>query len=158
MIDFNEAIQVVLENEGDTGQVTVDSGGLTKYGISQNAYPRLDIRHLTLEDAKRIYYEDYFKKVGIDEIEDQTIATKILDMVVNLGPNRAIKIVQKACGVECDGKLGPKTLAAINSIESHYLHNQLKQHQKNFYKNLVGKNPKKYRQYIAGWLSRADRC
>lgn len=36
-----------------------DPGGKTKYGISQKAYPALNIKALTLNEVKKIYFRDY---------------------------------------------------------------------------------------------------
>ena len=56
---FTQCLQFVLAHEG-MGRVNRDSGGVTKWGISQKAYPELDIVSLTLEDATEIYFRDYF--------------------------------------------------------------------------------------------------
>ena len=39
-----------------------DQGGLTKYGISQAAYPGVDIENMTADTAKGIYGTDYWLK------------------------------------------------------------------------------------------------
>jgi hypothetical protein len=37
---------------------------LTKYGISQRAYPDLDIRSLSPAQARELYHRDYWPKAG----------------------------------------------------------------------------------------------
>ena len=55
---FEKAFEYVIANEGGYVFDKNDPGGATKYGISQKAYHTLNIRALTLDDAKKIYYCD----------------------------------------------------------------------------------------------------
>jgi len=50
MADFKKAIEFVLRHEDAklSGAVTHDSGGTTKFGISQKAHPNIDIKDLSL--------------------------------------------------------------------------------------------------------------
>lgn len=66
MTDFEKAMEFVLKWEGG---LTTDTGGLTKYGISQKAYPDADIAGLTLDGAKHIYKRDYWDALECDEKE-----------------------------------------------------------------------------------------
>lgn len=67
-----------------------DPGGETKYGISKRAYPRLDIKNLTLEDASAIYKRDYWNAAGCDDLDD-SLALVVFDTAVNCGVGRAKK-------------------------------------------------------------------
>jgi lysozyme family protein len=82
--NFDKALDFVLKWEGADGQVTVDTGGTTKYGISSRAYPTLDIPNLTLEQAKLIYRQDYW-----DEAQCNSVSWPwdiiLLDTSVNVG-------------------------------------------------------------------------
>ena len=57
MANFSKAIVKTLAKEG--GAIFTDdpndAGGATKYGISQRAYPNVDIRNLTEQQAREIY-------------------------------------------------------------------------------------------------------
>ena len=57
---FDRALAAVLDWEGAVTNDAADPGGLTKYGISQRAYPSLDIASLTVEQAAVIYHQDYW--------------------------------------------------------------------------------------------------
>lgn len=57
---FNEALDFTLSWEGEYVFNPQDPGGETKYGISKRSYPLLDIFNLTLEQARNIYYNDYW--------------------------------------------------------------------------------------------------
>ena len=68
--DFEKCMKFVLEQECrhlkdgslDDGYINDpnDPGGETKYGISQRAYPKEDIKNLTLPRALELYYNDYW--------------------------------------------------------------------------------------------------
>lgn len=63
---FQPALNIVLAFEGGLVNDPADPGGITKFGISQRAYPTLDIANLTLEDASVIYQRDYWEPLGLD--------------------------------------------------------------------------------------------
>ena len=114
-MSFESAVELILEYEGELSNNPHDPGGLTKYGISQRAYPDLDIIDLTVEDAKAIYKRDYWDTIYGDLLPEG-ISTLVFDSAVNQGPLRAIMLMQKALGVEADGIIGPRTLAAASRV------------------------------------------
>lgn len=111
MANFDIAVGQVLENEGGYVNNPNDPGGETKYGITKRQYPDLDLKNLALDQAKEIYRRNYWH---FDNIQDQLIANKLLDMCVNMGVGTAIRLVQTAVQVAADGKYGTQTEAAIN--------------------------------------------
>lgn len=119
-MDFDLAFKTVIGHEGGYSNHSQDPGGETKYGISKRAYPRVDIRNLTLDQAKAIYLRDYWNKLHLEEMPD-CIRFDLFDAAVNSGVVTAIKFLQKACEVTADGKIGPKTLAAVNAISAEDL-------------------------------------
>lgn len=99
--EFLRCVQFVLEQECrrrkdgtlDDGYVNDpnDPGGETKYGISKKAYPQLDIKNLTLEDALALYYRDYWylaKSCGFP------LDVCALDCAVNEGTKIAQQFLQ----------------------------------------------------------------
>ena len=168
MANFDEAITFVLRNEDPhlRGVVTEDSGGRTRFGIAERFHPELGEEFYTgssdvaLEVAREIYRNEYWREVHGDEIADQRIATKLLDMAVNIGVRqavvlcrRALNAVQERCAVE-DGVCGPQTLAAINSIDAGLLLASLCDACAAFYQHLAAVRPEAQR-YLHGWLNRA---
>jgi lysozyme family protein len=109
--DWEKAIEFVLEMEGGYTLDADDPGGETKYGISKKAYPNLDIKTLTITEAKTIYENDYWKPCKCDELPT-SFAISVFDTAVNQGVYTAIKLLQKTLGVKDDGIIGPVTIAA----------------------------------------------
>jgi lysozyme family protein len=157
MAQFEQAIPFVLRWEGGE---TVDSGGYTKFGISQNAYPNLNIAALTIEDAKAIYRRDYWNKILGDQIRHQENALALFDYAVNAGPGRAVQDAQRVlnargASLAVDGGMGPKTLAAINQRGPAFA-GDLTRARMGFYNRLVQMDPAKYGIYLKGWMRRAN--
>ncbi len=87
---FNEAIERVLKHEGGYVNDPTDKGGETNYGISKRAYPDLDIKNLTKEDAKKIYYQDYWLKSYADQLPID-VRYIHFDTAINMGLKRVLK-------------------------------------------------------------------
>jgi len=152
MADFRKALEITLKHEGGE---TVDTGGYTKWGISQKAYPNLDIKNMTRAQMEAIYKRDYWDKVLGDQIKDQASAAVLFDYAVNAGVTAATKAAQRILGVGVDGVAGPKTLAAINKMGPNFASLLTKQRMQ-FYTRLAESNPAKYGIYLKGWLKRAQ--
>lgn len=106
---FARAVSHVLKMEGGLVDNPSDPGGLTNFGISQRAYPQMDIRNLTQSQAAQIYHEDYWEKIHGDELPDP-VAFALLDYAVNSGVGAAIRGLQRAIGAPVDGIMGPDTI------------------------------------------------
>lgn len=111
---WDKAIDLLLMNEGGYVNDPNDLGGETKWGISKRAYPDLDIPNLTLDDAKAIYYRDYWRKCKCDKLPD-ALSVAVLDYAVNSGVKRAIKHLQEVLEVPADGIIGNQTIGACSS-------------------------------------------
>ena len=111
MGDFQHCIDRILAEEGGQSNHPADPGGLTKFGISQRAYPTLDIAHLTLADAEALYRRDYWQPIQGDQLPPG-LDLLMLDCAVNQGIVTAIKLLQQSLQIRDDGLLGPKTLTA----------------------------------------------
>lgn len=120
MADYQRAIVKTLAHEGGAKYTDdpADRGGATKYGISQRAYPNLDIRNLTEEQAREIYKRDYWDRVLGDEIKSQMVAESLFDTSVNMGVRTASRLAQVALGIDpADGIIGSHSLAKINETD-----------------------------------------
>jgi lysozyme family protein len=135
MNNFDYAIAKVLENEGSYSFNPSDPGGETYCGISRVSWPNwsgwaiIDTykddssfpKNLTavsgLSDLVKSFYRTNFWH--FDGIENPDVAEKVLDIWVNLPPERAAKVTQAALrsieyNVSVDGQYGPATESAIN--------------------------------------------
>lgn len=112
--DFEHAFAVVVSAEGGYVNDPDDPGGETKFGISKRSYPDVDIRNLTIAQAKEIYRRDFWDRCQCDLLP-KPMNLLVFDAAVNQGVDTAIKLLQKAVGVAQDGKLGQATLAAVSN-------------------------------------------
>jgi lysozyme family protein len=156
--NFTLAVDYAIYNEtggrGDGG-LTKDSGGLTKWGISQAAYPLLDIKSLTRDDAVVIYKRDYWL---FENIASDRTATKLFDLYVNM-MHGGIKCVQWALGhlmagpIVADGVWGPKTEECVNAADETRFIDELKLRLVKFRYDHVVANPTDA-IYLLGWWRR----
>lgn len=148
--DFLKAVDLIFKHEGGLVDHPADPGGLTKYGISQRAYPDVDIRNLTKPGAASIYYRDYWLKVKGDSLP-YGVALQIFDMAVNAGVRRAVRMAQSVSGAKIDGIMGPKTLDAILAKPRHYFVDEYKDARLDYYRRLDG-----YKHFGKGWERRIN--
>ena len=92
MKDFNKALKFVLKWEGGYSNDPRDPGGETNFGISKRSYPNEDIKNMTLDRAKEIYYQNYWLKAGCDDLP-YPFNIVVFDTAVNMGRSRAIKFI-----------------------------------------------------------------
>lgn len=153
MSDFALAVAETLKWEGGYVSDPNDPGGETNFGISKRDHPDLDIKNLTVDQAKTVYRDGYWKNL-YSQIESQAVAFKLFDSGVNLGVGTAVKLLQEALGVPVDGSFGPNTLFATNEQGESILvpyKAKLVEH----YQNLVVRNPN-LGKFLNGWLRRAN--
>ena len=158
---FEKAFEYVIQNEGGYVFDKNDPGGETKFGITKKSYPALNIRDLTLEDAKKIYYRDYWIKGRFEEISSDLVATQVLDFSINLGIRAAVRVLQRALrsvgiNVQEDGLMGPQTLFAASNSEPSCLLAAIKSEAAGYYRQIAAKNPSQ-QKFLKGWLNRAYR-
>ncbi len=153
---FDILVKKVLKHEGGYVNDPSDPGGETKYGISKRAFPNLDIKNLTEEQAILIYYDEYWLDAKVDKLPDE-LHEIYFDMVVNMGKSRAIKILQESCNhkakkqlLKVDGRIGPKTIGASKKVEQ----TRVQSFRVKYYANLVERKPT-LMKYWYGWYKRA---
>jgi lysozyme family protein len=151
MQNFPDCIAHVLAAEGGLVNNPKDPGGVTKFGISQRSYPALDIRALSLDEAKAIYQRDYWDKVQ-GEALPAGLDLLLLDHAVNAGPARAVRLLQHLVGVPEDGLMGPVTLAGVAIADPQDLIARYSELRLDFYRDLPT-----WRHFGAGWSRRVHR-
>ncbi|MGD8172156.1 glycoside hydrolase family 108 protein [Vibrio sp. TRT 21S02] len=156
--EFCHSVLFILTVEGglrdDGGYVNdpADTGGETKFGISKRAYPDVDIKNLTIDDAVAIYYKDYWLKAKCEEWAGP-ISLIQFDSAVQHGPIKAIKLLQEISGVHDDGIVGPATRKAVQSHDVEYLSSRYLLRRGRYYARILKKNPSQGR-FIEGWYNR----
>lgn len=127
---FDEAFDRLIGHEAgftkdphDDGNWTGGREGVgelkgTKYGIAANTYPDLDIEHLTLDQAKAIYYRDWWLKAG-GGLLSPALMYQLWVFAVNAGMSTAKRHLQKAIGASEDGVIGPLTVARIKTLDEN---------------------------------------
>ncbi len=152
MQTFPDCIAHVLAAEGGLVNDPKDPGGVTKFGISQRSYPALNIRALTLDEAKAIYQRDYWAPIQ-GEALPAGLDLLVLDHAVNAGPARAVRLLQHLVGVPEDGLMGPVTLAGVASADPQDLIARYSELRLDFYRDLPT-----WRHFGAGWSRRVQRA
>ena len=151
----------MLKNEGGYVNDPADPGKETKYGISKRSYPNLNIRQLSLKDAEKIYFCDYWLKGKFEQIPDENVATQLFDLSVNLGIRATTIVLQRALrsvgiNVQVDGLLGSHTLSGVFFSEPSILLAAIKSEAAGYYRLIAAKNPQQ-QKFLQGWLNRAYR-
>ena len=127
-----KALKAVLKHEGGFTDDERDPGnrlpdgrkGSTMLGVTQMNWENYvghpvthdDMKALTPELVAPFYKAKYWDKVKGDDLPSG-VDYVVFDAAVNSGPGRAAKWLQACVGVEQDGGIGPKTLAAVKAFE-----------------------------------------
>lgn len=146
----------IIEREGrkDTNNPN-DSGGRTKYGISERANPEAwKNGPPTLEQAKEIFLHKYLVTPRIHLVTPDYLRDQVADWAVTSGPFIPIQNLQRILKVEDDGHMGPLTLAALTERKGDDVNNRLVDSHVLMIGRLVQKRPKDL-EFLFGWLRRA---
>jgi len=119
-MNFEQAFEELILNEGGYSNHQKDPGGKTMYGVTEAVAREVgyrgDMKDLPLELSKRIAKERYWTPAGCEDWP-AAIRFDVFDVAYNSGVRTAIKMVQKAAFAEADGSIGPKTKMAVASTE-----------------------------------------
>lgn len=153
--NFKRSLAAVLQSEGGNDDDPADHGGRTSRGITQREYDAWrrekglmpqDVWKADDQDVAMIYHDEYWRPecdelpTGIDYL--------VFDMKVNAGPHQAIVLLQRALGVNPDGRFGPVSRQAARNSDPIGLVEKYSIAKVNFYRSLH--QPK----FLRGWLNR----
>lgn len=198
MSNFDTTWPVILEHEvgpyresGGLVDHPDDPGGITKWGISLRWLRTVgdldgdgfldgdldqdgdvdadDIRMMTDEQAKTFYRQHWWDKYRYHVINHQRLATKAVDLSINMGAKQAHTIIQRslrATGVciAVDGIFGPKSFSAINRAAPNELLPAIREGAAGFYRALIlrnaalrkrGHDVPDFSKFRTGWMNRA---
>lgn len=148
--NFLKAVELIFKHEGGLVDHPSDPGGLTNFGISQRAYPDLNIRGLSKPGAAAIYHRDYWLKIKGDDLPG-AVALSVFDMAVNSGVIRSIKIMQRCLGLKEDGIIGPKTMEAVLATPRYTMIEKYRKERQKYYESLAG-----FKTFGKGWTRRTN--
>ena len=154
----------ILSWEGGFSDDPRDKGGATMKGITLATYKALvradnnrdgkidakDLRLLTEKQWDAVYKVNFWNKWKADEIKSQAIANLLVDWYWNSG-RYGITNAQIALGVQPDGIVGARTLAAINNYPNEKeLFAKLWKARANYYKR------QNQPAFYNGWMNRLN--
>lgn len=152
---FADAFQWILKAEGGARLVN-DSGGLTRFGISQRSWPDEDIENLTQERAEQIYFDGYWRPIRASALPP-ALALCLFDTAVNMGTKVAVQILQTVLRVPADGICGPETVSAAKVyLPRTELVAQFLRLRASWYRDLAARS-EKHAKYLYGWEMRVFR-
>ena len=162
---FDTALAHVLEMEGGYTNDPSDPGGPTNFGITLADYANFSktavtpvnrepliyaLQHITLDDVRAIYLNDYWTPSGCPELPPP-LAFFHFDTAVNMGIGTAIRMLQTALDCHIDGDLGPKTQATAAVSDPSKTLAAYADLRRRRYRSLTG-----FPRFGRGWLTRVD--
>lgn len=170
---FNEAIKHLIQAEGGFVNHPNDPGGATKYGITLNTLrdyrnnPSLDAKDvelLNLDEAKEIYFERYYKPLGLNECTNRIACIILLDQAVNRGLSACIHDLHQIFGYKINPSF-PRAVDVLNFYEEEFdklpmlnisfAIDFLIRSQSEYLR--IAKNNQKLAIFLNGWMNRTHR-
>lgn len=176
MKTIDEMIADILRREGGYNDVHGDLGGATKLGISlryakgigldldhDGDVDKDDIRMVTPEIAAQHYKDDFFLHPRISRLPE-TIQPLVFDAAVNMGPPRAIALVQHVVNLagfgpmEEDGVIGPGTRRAAELAQAAmgpFFNNAIVCEREAYHRKRAAEDPTQ-EKFLHGWINRSE--
>jgi lysozyme family protein len=174
-------VPLIIKWEGGLSKDRTDRAVLNPIDASVEYHTNKGIRYSTfyqwvIDTRQNLTYQDFLKmpqdiwhkifktlywdEMRGDEINSQNVANMLVDFAWGSGPGSAGRAVQQVLNVEfgkglvVDGKIGPKTLAAINSV-GEKLTLPLYKKRLEFLHAIVKRDPTQKR-FWDGWINRVE--
>jgi len=133
MQDIDRLIDEVIEREGGYSDHPADTGGATRYGITERVARahgyQGDMRRLPRERAAAIYRRAYWERPGYAAVAERApvLAAELFDTGINMGTGTASGFLQRALNalnreardyadLVIDRDIGTVTLAALDAF------------------------------------------
>ena len=122
--NFKRVMPHVFRHEGGYADHPSDPGGATNLGITLatlsawrgRRVTKAEVRRLSKAEARQIYRRQYWAPISGDDLPGG-VDYAAFDFAVNSGPRRASGYLQRIAGVERDGVIGVRTLAAVRAMD-----------------------------------------
>jgi lysozyme family protein len=154
--NFQKCLDLVLKSEGGWVNNPADPGGETNLGVTKKVWEEWvghdvkTMKGLTPADVAPMYQAKYFMAcyanqlpVGVDYMA--------FDAAVNMGPGRAVKLLQEAMGCVPDGVIGPRSMQLIAQKDPKDVVQAYSDRKTNFYESLPT-----FDTFGKGWLKRVE--
>jgi len=162
-LGFHAALPFVLRWEGGFVDHPQDPGGRTHKGVTQRTYdawrrrqglvPR-DVRRVDDDEVQRIYESDYWLPPRCDLLARHLDLAQF-DTAVNMGPGRAVRLLQAAVGAGVDGDFGPQTERLVAQADLGATLIAYCDRREAYYRGLVQQRPE-LGVFLKGWLNRLN--
>ena len=164
MAKFADHIEPLVKKEGGyrLTDIAGDRGGKTYAGISHRSHPGWEGWRLLDRGAEptvlhaavyKLYDSDYWSPIKGDLIEDEDKIELLFSCAVLSGPARAIRLAQQASEVNIDGRMGPKTIKAVNDMDTDLFEARFVLARLNRYREICNRN-RSQSKFLLGWLNR----
>jgi len=150
---FNKCMLIVFKHEGGYVNDIDDWGGETNYGIAKRYFPKEDIKNLTKEHAKQLYFQSFWTPMNLIGICNELSVLHIFDFGINAGKRRSIRTAQRLCSVKADGILGSISTTAINNYDGNFPKDFA--HARRVYYEYIS-TKRNNKKFLKGWLNRVD--
>lgn len=181
-VRFLVCIDHLFKTEGGYNNIKADRGGATNFGISLKFAKTLggsydvdldndgdvdsdDMRKLSIDDAKAIYYLFFWKPTKCADIP-APFDGMVFDQTVNGLPTTGIKLLQQTINsvipdakLKIDGVYGNITKGAAYDLARNKKAEGIAEFRRyaiNRYRNIVATDPSQ-QKFIKGWINRANR-
>lgn len=111
----------------------------------------------TMDMVSMFYKTNFWDVMKLDAILDQQLANTVYDFAVNSGTDRAARTLQQAANdtglvtLSVDGKIGAKSLAAINALNPQNVYMNYNRRREAFYRSIASGSQA---QFLKSWLNR----
>jgi lysozyme family protein len=163
---MSDIVDEIIHREGGDKKTNdpADSGGRTKFGISEKAHPEAwrdgDVSY---SEARKIYEKVYILSEKFNLLPE-ILKHQVVDHGVNAGPDTSTRLLQQVLSVPVDGVIGSKTLEAINNypggklfgvdVPGSVLLNLAFRDARVIHHATIAKRRPKDLKFILGWLKR----
>lgn len=162
MADFAKAFERMIANEGGYKLTNIngDKGGQTYAGIARNKNPgwpgwaSVDRGDVPASSLVRDFYRiEFWSRIGGDQILCQRVAENMFDFSVNAGVSVAAKLAQVVVGATPDGKIGAKSIVALNDANAEKFVALYALAKIARYRDIVTKD-RSQAKFLLGWINR----
>lgn len=137
-----------------------DPGGWTKFGITLATWQSVghdkdgdgdidedDLALIDVNDYENVCKGAFWDRWLADSITSQSVAEIVVDWIWASG-RYGITEVQKLLNVQVDGRVGPKTIEALNSKEPNELHHNIYMARMQYIERIVLHDIQQYRKKV----------